>query len=364
MNSCIAYDFYKLLDKDSFAMLYGGRFNDNVLINSTEIVKKIISDDIRFEKFKNKMIFLMIEAFQNVIRYAEIDSSEHTDLLGKFFITRRVNGEIFVATSNIVENYKKNKIKEKIERINNLDGVSLKKKIIDVLTNRQFSDKGGAGLGFIEMSRKTKTKLIYDFVTINDDLSHFYFLTKLKYNEISVSQNLSNIDLYKNLHSTVSKEKILLMLKNDFKEDMIAAVLSVVEQNLKVIEMKYHKKIFHLLVESIQNISKHAAIREGKRHAIVLISKDEQAYFISTGNLVKNQDVDKFKTLLVNLKNMSKKELSSIYVSKLIDETSEKIGGIGIIDIIREAESFYYNFIEIDEIFSFFAFKIKININD
>ena len=42
-----------------------------------------------------------------------------------------------------------------------------------MLSVSEFSDKGGAGLGLIEMAKKTGNKLDYDFVSLDNDYSYF-----------------------------------------------------------------------------------------------------------------------------------------------------------------------------------------------
>ena len=42
-----------------------------------------------------------------------------------------------------------------------------------MLSTAEFSKKGGAGLGLIEMAKKTGNKLDYDFITLDDEFSYF-----------------------------------------------------------------------------------------------------------------------------------------------------------------------------------------------
>jgi hypothetical protein len=42
-----------------------------------------------------------------------------------------------------------------------------------MLSNSEFSSKGGAGLGLIEMAKKTGNKLDYDFLQFDSEHSYF-----------------------------------------------------------------------------------------------------------------------------------------------------------------------------------------------
>ncbi len=74
------------------------------------------------------------------------------------------------------------KITDKIEGINLLDAAGLKARYKEIIKNTQLSEKGGAGLGFVDMARKSGNKLRYDFETVNDELAFFSLKTTISRN--------------------------------------------------------------------------------------------------------------------------------------------------------------------------------------
>ena len=78
-------------------------------------------------------------------------------------------------TGNFIPNSKINTIQSKLDNINALDKDGLKKLYKEILYNGEFSDKGTAGLGFVEIARKTGQKLSYEFHKVNDEYSYFTF---------------------------------------------------------------------------------------------------------------------------------------------------------------------------------------------
>ena len=68
-----------------------------------------------------------------------------------------------------------NDLKIKLEEINNLETKEIRNVYRQMLSSAEFSTKGGAGLGLIEMAKKTGNKLDYDFVPLDDELFIFYF---------------------------------------------------------------------------------------------------------------------------------------------------------------------------------------------
>ncbi len=69
--------------------------------------------------------------------------------------------------------------KKKLEHINTLDKEGLKGYYKELIKSSEISDKGGAGLGFVDIARKSGQKLEFDFEKVNEEYSFFSFKTKI-----------------------------------------------------------------------------------------------------------------------------------------------------------------------------------------
>ena len=78
-------------------------------------------------------------------------------------------------TSNPVRNIHVDRLRDKIEIVNNKSREELKDLYIETITNGKFSAKGGAGLGFIEMAKSSGNDLEYSFERISEDYSLYTF---------------------------------------------------------------------------------------------------------------------------------------------------------------------------------------------
>lgn len=81
--------------------------------------------------------------------------------------------EYNVTTGNVVTNDKVKVLSDILENINKLDKAGLKKLYKQQIREGRLSEKGGAGLGFIDIARKTGQKLIYSFLKIDEEKSFF-----------------------------------------------------------------------------------------------------------------------------------------------------------------------------------------------
>jgi hypothetical protein len=112
-----------------------------------------------------KLLTLMIEVLENVFKYSEHFEDfilEYPEYQPEFELNLR--NEVFTLISrNPVRNKDKKAISDKINRINTSNEEELKKIYRETITNGIFTEKGGAGLGFIEMAKTVNRDLEIDF---------------------------------------------------------------------------------------------------------------------------------------------------------------------------------------------------------
>src|SRR5437763_1577548 len=105
-----------------------------------------------------------------------------------------------------------------------------------MLSNSEFSSKGGAGLGLIKMARKTGNKLDYDFLQI--DNHHCYFiLSKTVDSEgmgihQATKEKAFNGESMAELERIMAENNIYLLWSGHITPDVGKEVLSFTETKL------------------------------------------------------------------------------------------------------------------------------------
>jgi hypothetical protein len=74
-----------------------------------------------------------------------------------------------------VKNGELKPLRSRIDNVNSQDTDELKALYKSTITNGEFTAKGGAGLGFIEMAKTTGSKLEYAFENLSNDYSLYTF---------------------------------------------------------------------------------------------------------------------------------------------------------------------------------------------
>lgn len=166
------------------------------------------------------------------------------------------------------------------------------------------------------------------------------------------------------------KHHLILIYEGEFTQEVTKSVLAMAERNMDSFgeQSSVKRKVFNVMVECLQNISKHAENYEpgryAKNNAIFMIGKRETDYLLTSGNALMKDDVPDMTRKLNELNQMDKAQLKERY-KKIIKEPgglSEKGGaGLGFVDMARKSGNpLDFNFESIDDKLSFFSVKITI----
>lgn len=178
------------------------------------------------------------------------------------------------------------------------------------------------------------------------------------------------LDIY-DFYDKMERNNILLSFKGDVTSELLTSILQIMETKLENLqeEPKVKKKVYNVLVECLQNLYHHmdesqSGASDKTRSAIFMIGKIENQYNVITGNYIKEENVNGLRNRLEEINTLSQDQLKEYYKKVLANgELSAKGGGgLGMIDIARKTgQKLNFNFMPIDDKFSFFSLNIKIS---
>ncbi len=152
-------------------------FEFNGIITQSKVVevakgveKKLIEENVETSKIRN-IFEVIVEIMQNILSYScdSIDKGNNTyESKGKIIITHNTKTEEYLISScNLIEASKKEKIINNIDQLTPLNKDELKKLYKETRRSRKTVHNRGAGLGFIEMARKSIKPLEVTFSELN-----------------------------------------------------------------------------------------------------------------------------------------------------------------------------------------------------
>jgi len=133
---------------------------------------------------KRKKIFnIAVEMFQNLYHYTRDLEFENLSIQEARTIELSFGiNEVYylLRTSNLLKSEDETKLKNQIDKINDMAAKELKTLYREVLGNEQFSKKGGAGLGFIDMKKRSGNQLEYKIEPVSQYIKKYTLEVKVE----------------------------------------------------------------------------------------------------------------------------------------------------------------------------------------
>lgn len=123
---------------------------------------------------RKKVINIVIECVENIYKHSKIiDTERFTEKFPVTFILLSNANEYVVEIKNVIDAYSEKIISKKLNFINYVDKNALKEEYCKIISRGEISDKGGAGLGLIDIAIKSGNPVQYKFYPIDDVYSYF-----------------------------------------------------------------------------------------------------------------------------------------------------------------------------------------------
>ena len=171
------YEFYKSMKEHEITLVYEGEITHQITKAFTSRTESNMAKEEESNSVQKKVFHVMVECLQNISKHADDFGMNDYLFSGRgIFMVAKGKDEYTVTTGNAIENEKMDDLKSLLEQVNQLDKEELTELYKKQIKEGRLSDKGGAGLGFIDIKRKTGKNLEYHFLPINDNAS-FFLLT-------------------------------------------------------------------------------------------------------------------------------------------------------------------------------------------
>jgi hypothetical protein len=171
------YEFYKTMKAHEISLVYEGEITHQITKAFTSLAESNMLKEEEAGSTQRKVFHVMVECLQNISKHAD-DSTENDFLYSGrgIFMVSKNQSEYNVTTGNAIDNSKIAEMREMLDRINSMNKDELNELYKKQIKEGRLSDKGGAGLGFIDIKRKTGHPLEYHFLPIDENIS-FFLLT-------------------------------------------------------------------------------------------------------------------------------------------------------------------------------------------
>ncbi len=161
---------------------FKGDITSELLSSMLQIMETKLENLDEQPKVRKKVYNVLVECLQNLYHHRDeirIATGNDENKKQAIFMISKNAVEYNIMTGNFVKSEKVAGLKARIDKINGMDKDELKQHYQDVLSLEGFSEKGGGGLGFIDIARKSGQKLNYEFLQIDEEFSFFSLYIKI-----------------------------------------------------------------------------------------------------------------------------------------------------------------------------------------
>jgi hypothetical protein len=169
----------------------------------------------------------------------------------------------------------------------------------------------------------------------------------------------------------MAENHIYLIWSGHITQEVGKEVLYFTETKLTEddIESNLRKRVFSILVEIIENIAKFSPGREAEEKfgkPVAMIRLKNMAYYLTTGNLILNENIAHLRNKLETINSYDKDGLRDLFIESLSHQRTdmESTGNMGLIEIARKSgNKLEYNFDMINDLYSYYTLTVMVEGN-
>jgi hypothetical protein len=174
--------------------------------------------------------------------------------------------------------------------------------------------------------------------------------------------------------TTLRDQGVVLWYSGSVNDEVLLGMAKALKQKMAVQQANtaQSRRVFAIFVEQMQNMIRYSAEREPNmvaadgpdvRYGMIAIGRQDGGFVVETGNVVRQDEVERLRYRLEQIRSKDRGQLIALYKEKLRDGLGEpeRAAGLGFLEIARRASKpIDFTFVRIDEDFWYFTLRAHI----
>lgn len=173
-------EWYKKNTEGKILYSFLGSVSSDIISSILEKIENILNDlEVDTKTFK-KIYHISVEALQNLYHHSDSPNRKGNAIENNivFMIEKddnpqKTNSKFNILTGNFINKSNTRLLKERIDQLNFLSKDEIRTLYKLILNNNEFSEKGGGGLGMIDLVKRSGNNLTYNFYNFDSDFIFF-----------------------------------------------------------------------------------------------------------------------------------------------------------------------------------------------
>jgi hypothetical protein len=171
-------NIYDEMIENGFSLVYLGEFSHDITKMFTQMAESDMEKNSEERSVQRKVYHVMVETLQNMNKHS--DEIKEGNIGNGLFIIGKKQDIYYIITSNKVAEQHKEPLERALNQVNAATKEELNQMYRKQIREGKLSDKGGAGLGLIDIARKIGEPLNYQFLQLDE--SNYFFILKVEIN--------------------------------------------------------------------------------------------------------------------------------------------------------------------------------------
>ncbi len=176
-------EFRRRIFENRIMLTYMGEISQEIILALLNLTEKKLDSAHEDQAIKSRIFNVMVECLQNITYHNEKNKYSASSM----FVISRCPGGYVIYSGNALKKEKAAELEEKLLRINDMSDNERKDFYLYWMQSRRRQDEPGAGLGLIDIARKTGNALEFDFQELDTEYVYFSLKTIVNLKNRSLS---------------------------------------------------------------------------------------------------------------------------------------------------------------------------------
>jgi len=170
-------DYYKGIDKSKIILLFKGAMSQNTLVRIGDLIR-LPSEEVGADTYSKRLFAIMVEMAQNILFYSqerEISPATGVNVGVGIILVQQMPTLYQIICGNKISVEQKERLQTQCTKVNGMGQEELREYYSQQRRKMVQEGSKGAGLGLIDIAKRSKNPLAFDFHTIEDN-SYFFSL--------------------------------------------------------------------------------------------------------------------------------------------------------------------------------------------
>ncbi len=172
-------NLHKTMQEQNLILIYQGEVNQDITKVFTSMAERNMEMNEESRKTSRQVYHVMIELLQNICKHTDGPTTDSMSDIGSskegIFIVANDDDNYYITSGNVTDSSNIPKVAKMIDQFNVMSKEEIKQEYVKLIKASKLSEKGGAGLGLIDIIKKTGNKIDYYHM---DDKEGYSFLVQ------------------------------------------------------------------------------------------------------------------------------------------------------------------------------------------